>query len=279
MSGPAMHHRTPITLMPGETLRLSTQFSPFLILTHLKITLAVTDRRVVVRRPNTIFAVIPRGFFEQATPLTQVSEIAAGEAVSTPHLFFGTGSLLAGLLSLFGVLIPDVAGRLIGLVLLGISAYLLLTSMHIGIWVRNHGGGVLRAPAGRNERRLVDEARQCLDALLFGDTATVSSSATTVSAVPQPIPGATPPNTRPGIVPNSPSSHAADAATSAPDVRPDAVRAADPQTSPTALREIAQRWPGLRAAVAANPAANPGLLAWLGQLGDPAVDKALAGRQ
>lgn len=265
-----MHHRLPITLMPGETLRLSTQFSPYLILTHLKITLVVTDRRVVVRRPNTIFAVIPRGFLEQATPLTRVSEIAAGEAVSTPHLFFGTGSLLAGLLSLFGALVPDVAGRLVGLVLLGISAYLLLTSMHIGIWVRNHGGGVLRAPAGHNERRLVDEARKCLEALLFGDDATVSSSATTAS---------TPPNPQYGIAPNSPSSHAAGAATSAPDVRPDAVRAADPQISPAALREIAQRWPGLRAAVAANPAANPGLLAWLGQLGDPDVDEALAGRE
>ncbi|KAA8884959.1 hypothetical protein F3087_31870 [Nocardia colli] len=278
MSGPAMHHRIPITLMPGETLRLSTRFSPYVILTHLTITLVVTDRRVVVRRPNTIFAVIPRGFLEQATPLAQVSEIATGAAVSTPHLFFGTGSLLAGLLSLFGVLVPDVAGRFVGLVLLGISAYLLLTSMHTGIWVRNHGGGVLRAPAGHKERRLVDEARKCLDASLFGDAATVSSSATTTSAKPPAILAATQSNPRRGFVPNSPTSHSASAATSAPDVRPDAVRAADPQSSPAALREIAQRWPGLRAVVAANPAANPGLLAWLGQLGDPDVDAALGGR-
>ncbi|MEU7138559.1 hypothetical protein ABZ942_03825 [Nocardia sp. NPDC046473] len=264
--------------MPGETLRLSTQFSPYLILNHLKIAVIVTDRRVVVRKPNTIFAVIPRGYLEQATPLAQVSEIAVGEAVSTPRLTFGTGSSLAGFLSLFGVLAgPGAVGRVLGLVLLSASVYLFLTAMRMGLWVRNHGGGVLQAHAGHNERRLVEETRNCLDALLFGESTAGSVSATTVSDVPVPAVTSNPQRT---IVPAPVPSHTGHAVgNSGSDARPDAVRAADPQTSPMALYEIAQRWPKLRAQVAVNPAAYPDLLAWLGELGDPEVDKALASRK
>lgn len=54
--------------------------------------------------------------------------------------------------------------------------------------------------------------------------------------------------------------------------------ASNPSTDAETLREIAYHYPELRAAVAANPSAYPGLLTWLGELGDPAVDEALAAR-
>lgn len=44
------------------------------------------------------------------------------------------------------------------------------------------------------------------------------------------------------------------------------------------LADIAANHPGLRVLVAAHPAAYPSLLAWLGALGDPAVDAILAAR-
>ncbi|QBS40225.1 hypothetical protein [Nocardia sp. CS682] len=302
-----MHDQTSIRLMPGETLRLSTQFSPHLILSHLKVGLVVTDRRVVVHRPNTIFAVIPRGSLEQATPLGKVSEIAVGEAVSTRHLVFGAGSLLVALLSLFSApATSGVAGFVLGLVLLGVSAYLFSTARQFGIWVRNQGGGVLRAPAGHHERRLVNAARNCLETLIFGNGPAGSASATTDYDVPAPTtPGTITPSTqrshtghtpsRPQApraaanAPTSPVGYAAPnpqssyteyvAGNSALDARPDGARAADPLTAPAALYEIAQRWPQLRARVAANPAADPDLLSWLSELGDPEVDRVLAGRK
>lgn len=57
-----------------------------------------------------------------------------------------------------------------------------------------------------------------------------------------------------------------------------AAQAADPATPLQLLADIAAQRPDLRAIVAANPAAYPALLEWLGSLGDPAVDAALRGR-
>lgn len=54
--------------------------------------------------------------------------------------------------------------------------------------------------------------------------------------------------------------------------------AADPATSAQALHEIATTIPELRAAVAANPSAYPELLEWMAQLGEAAVNAAIAAR-
>lgn len=53
-------------------------------------------------------------------------------------------------------------------------------------------------------------------------------------------------------------------------------QAADPGTDLGTLADIATHHPALRATVAANPSTYEGLLDWLGQLGDPTVDAALA---
>lgn len=55
-------------------------------------------------------------------------------------------------------------------------------------------------------------------------------------------------------------------------------QAADPATPGEVLAAIAGSRPDLRPYVAANPAAYPGLLDWLAQLGDPAVDSSLRAR-
>ena len=55
--------------------------------------------------------------------------------------------------------------------------------------------------------------------------------------------------------------------------------AANPATDQAELAQIAHEFPALRPLVAANPAAYDGLLDWLGQFGDPAVDAALTARR
>ena len=45
------------------------------------------------------------------------------------------------------------------------------------------------------------------------------------------------------------------------------------------IAQIAQYAPELRACIARNPNTNPALIEWLGQLGDPAINAALASRQ
>ena len=54
--------------------------------------------------------------------------------------------------------------------------------------------------------------------------------------------------------------------------------ASDPNTALTKLHELANNYPGLRPYIATNPRTYPALLEWLGTLGDPAVDAALARR-
>jgi len=55
-------------------------------------------------------------------------------------------------------------------------------------------------------------------------------------------------------------------------------QAADPSTPAQLLADMAALRPDLRPIVAANPTAYPGLLEWLGSLGEPPVDAALAAR-
>ena len=57
-----------------------------------------------------------------------------------------------------------------------------------------------------------------------------------------------------------------------------AQQAADPGTPGQVLADIAALRPDLRPAVAANPSTYPGLLEWLGGLGEPSVDAALRRR-
>ena len=54
--------------------------------------------------------------------------------------------------------------------------------------------------------------------------------------------------------------------------------ASNPNAELATLHELANNYPGLRPYIAANPRTYPALLEWLGTLGDPAVDAALARR-
>lgn len=55
--------------------------------------------------------------------------------------------------------------------------------------------------------------------------------------------------------------------------------ATDPGATPESLRHLAATRPELRAAIASNPATDEALLAWLGSLGDPAIQAALDARR
>lgn len=55
-------------------------------------------------------------------------------------------------------------------------------------------------------------------------------------------------------------------------------QALDPNTDQTTIAQIAQYAPELRPCLARNPNTYPELLDWLGKLGDPAINAALASR-
>ena len=241
-----------IALDPGETAHFTARFTPHLILTHLKVEVVITDSRVIVRRPNTLFGLVPLGYYEQTSPIEHISEFSAGESFSGTRLAAGVAAVLLGL-SLIGFGIMGVAGlsTVLALVFIGGGAYLVASAHSVGLVFRNHGAGLLTAGASRNERPQVEQARRNITALFFGRVAG--------------SPAGGPAGTMPV--------HSATAA----DLEADelAAAAANPATSAATLSRIAEHHRALRPAVAANPNAYPGLLEWLAALGDPDVDRAI----
>lgn len=98
-------------------------------------------------------------------------------------------------------------------------------------------------------------------------------------AAPAPAPAA--PAPAPAVDAPAPTQEIpmAEAPTEQVAVDPIVQRASDPTISQAELADLVQNHPQARAAAAGNPQAYPGMLEWLGQLGDPEVDAALARRQ
>lgn len=154
-------------LLPGESVRYHAALTPRLILKHLKTTLVVTDRRVIVQEPNTLFGLIPMGHLEQSAPLSSVVTVNDGEHTSSRNLLFGSISAFMALYLLIGGGILALGA----LVFAVIAALLFLTAFHTGISIRTSGGNALQANSGRSERHLVAEAKAQVNFLVFGAAA------------------------------------------------------------------------------------------------------------
>lgn len=255
-----MNQDPAITIQPGEVVRFSDQFSPNMILTHLKVSVVLTDQRVIVRRPNTLFGIIPKGYSESSSPLRHISQVSAGEFFSSRFLIYAAVLILTGLSALFGgAVISGGIGVVIGLIFIGLGVFFFMKAHTIGIAFRNHGAGVLSAEASKTERARVEIAKQAINSLLFG-----------FGQPPEPLPDDPAPDViaPPNPLPPNPVGSG----------RFSAAQASDPATSQAILSQIAEHEPALRALVAVNPNAYPGLLDWLRTLGDEEVDRALSTR-
>lgn len=73
----------PIHLLPGEKVLRTSQFTPRLILVHLKTTMVLTDQRLVVSRPMTIFWVFPHGYSVISAPLWEITDVSCGDRRET----------------------------------------------------------------------------------------------------------------------------------------------------------------------------------------------------
>lgn len=155
---------SPMSLVPGEQVRYRAEFSPHLILSHLKVHLVATDRRVMVHEPHTLFGVIEHGYLERSSPLPTVCEVTASYRVETRKIIWGIGMVLVGLFLLFTVGGFVVLGAL---ALFAAAAWQFLTCRVLGVFVRNHGAGVLVARAGRAEQFLVEQAAAALNEVLL----------------------------------------------------------------------------------------------------------------
>ncbi|MGC4934450.1 hypothetical protein ACLQ3C_12285 [Gordonia sp. DT30] len=86
--------------LPGERVIYQTKFSPRLILKHLKVTVTLTDERVHISEPHTLFAIFPHGGYCNSVPLHAISDVAAGNTASSRAIMWGTLSIILGFVTL-----------------------------------------------------------------------------------------------------------------------------------------------------------------------------------
>ncbi len=83
-----------IGLLPDERQLYEARFAPRLWAPHLESAVTVTDKRVIVRHPQTIFALFPFGYFVSSSPHSSIEQVDSGMRVDTRRVLVGTTLLL-----------------------------------------------------------------------------------------------------------------------------------------------------------------------------------------
>ncbi|XVX20458.1 hypothetical protein ACQP1U_00850 [Actinomycetota bacterium] len=171
-----------ITLLPGERLERDVQFTPHLILQHLKTRVVLTDRRAIVQHPQTLFGIIPLGYSVSSAPWRAIDEISYGTRVRGRYLVLGALLVLWGLFTLMSGSAMGMFGPsgyygggislmtvLFGLFILAVAAYVFFKARVVGIFVdagiapmvaAARGGELARVEeTGQAAIRLLDEVR------------------------------------------------------------------------------------------------------------------------
>ncbi|MCH5643968.1 MULTISPECIES: hypothetical protein [unclassified Gordonia (in: high G+C Gram-positive bacteria)] len=158
--------QTPLVM--GESVRFQTQFTPHMILTHLKTTVTITDRRVMVHRPHQLFGVIPSGYLLEEAPLRHISNVTSGSATSTRRVLYGLSSLGMALFFFFSSY--SELGRFVivlGLIFLVIAVVCFATAHSNGVVFHSTGGGILAAHGARSETPQIQQTAVEIGRLIF----------------------------------------------------------------------------------------------------------------
>ncbi|MGV9671529.1 hypothetical protein ACWDPV_13190 [Gordonia sp. NPDC003504] len=200
------------TPLPGERVIHHAEFTPRLILRHLKVTVILTDQRVYMSEPHTLFAVIPHGGYTNSVPLNTISDVAAGNHTSSRGLFWGTCSILLGLLML---ILPGIAGvghgvGFVMFLLFGIAGVIMIvTAGSVGLRIRSFGGQSSAAPAAAVERPQLEALAHMILAQMLVDRSRTPGSPAPLSPTPispaQSSPAAGPPVSAPTPAPPTPA--------------------------------------------------------------------------
>jgi len=154
-----------ISLMPGETTKIDVSFSPHLILQHLRTRVLLTDRRVIVQWPHTLFGIIPMGYACGSAPLDAVDQINHGHMMRSGRVLGGIAALLFGL---YMLVVPMGGGisKLLALVVLLVAAAMFATSRVTGIFFDTGGNHLLAANGrGKDIATVEDTAQRVIEAI------------------------------------------------------------------------------------------------------------------
>lgn len=147
-----------VEITRSETVIRAVDFHPNLLMRHLDESIVVTDKRVVVRVPRTVFVFFVLGYFERSVTLDNVDTVLAGRRVRSLRLASGLVILLVGL---FGVLsslarafsfgFVGVVTALVMMVVAGGGLWVVLTSFDRVVGCLSSAGGLATVRVGAGE--------------------------------------------------------------------------------------------------------------------------------
>ncbi|KQB83097.1 hypothetical protein [Corynebacterium oculi] len=130
-----------IILAPGEKGLYARKFRPTLTLFWLRTTMVVTNKRILIRYPNTVFGIIPLGFEEMAMPVGSVAGVTTSQKVKFGQLLFSGLLALVFVLVGFGQIAGNVGLGFILILLGGFFTASALNAISSSFAVTNSGGG------------------------------------------------------------------------------------------------------------------------------------------
>lgn len=157
-----MSNQSGIILAPGETGKETADFSPNIVLSWLKTTIVVTNRRIVYKQPNTLAGIIPLGYAESSMPIGAVAGVSVNVKFKALRAILGAFVALVSL----GVFS---ASAFVGIVLLVIGVLLLLTCVAAEMELTNSGGGKQGVGVSILEKDKLETFRDHLNASLYSD--------------------------------------------------------------------------------------------------------------
>ena len=151
-----------VPLAPGERLLLHERFRHGTGTFYLRTDLALTDRRLIAEKPNTILGLIPVGVARASYPTDQIASVGVGTRYDIGLVIVGVLALIVGI---GGLGQPDTG--FLGWIVIAFGIAMFLGVPKQAIEIRSSAGGLIRVPVAVTERaRLTEFARQVSEALL-----------------------------------------------------------------------------------------------------------------
>jgi hypothetical protein len=142
-------HQVPggVGLTVDEEVLVGVNFMYSTVAFYLKTELALTNRRFIASRPNTLFGLVPVGTRRSSYPIESIAGVSAGSRFDVLGVVFGLIAIVVGIVTFA---IPSVLVLSLLLILLGAAALFGAPKQYVE--VMNSGGGTFQFPVSVFER-------------------------------------------------------------------------------------------------------------------------------
>lgn len=140
-----MNTDSDILLAPGEQGLEARKVRPNLVLFWLNTTLMITNKRIAVKYPNSLFGIIPLGFEENSMPMGSIAGVQTSLRVKIWRVILGGILALWCLVEFLDALSDgDVGVAFLWGLATAFFAAIALTGIQSGLVITNNGGGKIR---------------------------------------------------------------------------------------------------------------------------------------